>query len=156
MLLVKRSNKQKNPWDGFGLMDSEVDSLFDSFLRGLDIAPLAEKREHAFNPSMDVLESEKEIKVSAELPGMEDRDVEVTLEKDTLTIRGEKKAEAEKKEKGYYHTERTYGSFTRTVQLPAEIESEKIEARFKNGVLTVTVPKSAKAVEEKRKIKIAS
>jgi HSP20 family protein len=85
---------------------------------------------------------------------MDDKDIEVNLNKDSLTIRGEKKEEKEDKGKDYHHVERSYGSFTRTIPLPVEIEGDKAEAHFKKGVLTVRVPKSARAVEQKKKIAI--
>jgi HSP20 family protein len=85
---------------------------------------------------------------------MDEKDIEVTLNNNSLTIKGEKKMEKEDKDRDYYRMERSYGSFTRTIPLPSEIETDKAEAYFKKGVLTVKIPKSAKAIEEKKKIKI--
>ena len=109
-----------------------------------------------FTPRLDVTEDARTFTVTAELPGMSEKDIDLSLSGDTLIVRGEKKDEKEEKGRNYYFSERSYGSFSRTIKLPEGIESEKIEARFKNGVLTVKVPKSAKAVEEKKTIKIAS
>ncbi|MDH4027642.1 MAG: Hsp20/alpha crystallin family protein [Nitrospirota bacterium] len=156
MLVVKRANGTKRPWDGFSLVDNEVNSFFDNFLRGFDVQPYNERRERSFVPKVDVSENEKEINVSAELPGMEEKDIEVSLEKDFLVIRGEKKEVSETKEKGVYHTERSYGAFTRTIQLPEGTDGDNIKARYKNGVLTVTVPKSQKPAEGKKKIDISA
>jgi len=156
MLVVKRANGTKRPWDGFSLVDNEVNSFFDNFLRGLDVQPYNERRQKSFTPKVDVSENEKEINVSAELPGMEEKDIEVSLEKDFLVIKGEKKEESETNEKGVYHTERAYGAFTRTIQLPEGIDGDNIKARYKNGVLTVTVPKAQKPAEEKKKIDISA
>jgi len=156
MLLVKRANGTKRPWDGFSLVDNEVNSFFDNFLRGFDVQPYTEKKERPFNPSIDVSENEKEINVSAELPGMDEKDIEVALEKDFLVISGEKKEEKDTKEKGVYHTERSYGAFTRTIQLPEGTDGDNIKARYKNGVLAITVPKAQKPAEEKKKIDISA
>ena len=138
----------------FQRLHDERDSLFDDFFRGFSIEPFEGRQARSFSPNIDIAETDKEIKVSAELPGMDDKDIEVNLNRDSLTIRGEKKEEKEDKGKDYYHVERSYGSFTRTIPLPVEIEGDKAEAHFKKGVLTVTVPKSAKAVEQKKKIAI--
>ena len=146
---VKRENGHP-----FERLRDEMDALFDDFYRGFNVTPFEGHHTRSFSPSIDVSETDKEIKVAAELPGMDDKDIEVNLNKDSLTIKGEKKEEKEDKGKDYYHVERSYGSFTRTIPLPVEIESDKAEAHFKKGVLTVTVPKSAKAIETKKKITI--
>ncbi|MGO9612324.1 MAG: Hsp20/alpha crystallin family protein [Dissulfurispiraceae bacterium] len=142
--------EEQNP---FVLLRREIDSLFDSFFRGSDLEPF-ESRVGAFSPKVDVTESDKEIRVYAELPGMDEKDLDVSLTKDTLTIRGEKKEEKEREERDYYHVERSYGSFSRVIRLPVEVEMEKIEAEFKKGLLTVKLPKSSKAVEGTKKISV--
>lgn len=139
--------------DPFALLKREMDSLFDNFYRGFDIGPF-ESRLGAFSPKVDVTENDKEIKISAELPGMDEKDIEVSLHNDMLTIKGEKKEEKEDKGKDYYRMERSYGSFLRTVPLPAEVETDKVEAKFKKGVLSITLPKTAKAVAETKKIAV--
>ena len=137
----------------FALLRREMDSLFDNFFGGFDMEPF-EGRLGPFNPKVDVTETDKEIRVSAELPGMDEKDIEVSLQKDALTIKGEKKEEKEDKGKDYYKMERSYGSFSRTIPLPVEVDTEKIEAAFKKGVLTVTLPKTPKAVAETKKIAV--
>ena len=137
----------------FALLRRNIDSVFDNFFRGFEMEPF-ESRFGAFSPNVEVTENDKEIKVSAELPGMDEKDIDISLNKDTLTIRGEKKEEKEQKGKDYYRLERSYGSFSRTIPLPAEVETDKIEAQLKKGVLTVTLPKSAKAVAETKKIPV--
>lgn len=144
---VKREDE--NP---FAALRREMDEVFDNFFRGFEAEPF--ERAGAFSPHVDVVETDDAIKVTAELPGMEDKDVEVSLNHDTLTIRGEKKEEKEDKGRDFYRMERHYGSFQRTVALPREVESEKAEATFKKGVLTVKLPKTAKAVEEAKKISV--
>ena len=145
---VKR--EEQNP---FSLLRREMDSLFDNFYRGFDIEPF-ESRLGVFNPKVDVTENDKEIKISAELPGMDEKDIDVSLQIDMLTIKGEKKEEKEDKGKDYYRMERSYGSFSRTIPLPIEVETEKVEAKFKKGVLSITLPKTAKAVAETKKIAV--
>lgn len=132
----------------------EMDSLFDDFLRGFSLEPFEGRYARSFSPDVDVSENGREIRVSAELPGMDDREIEVNLNKGYLTIRGEKKEEKEDRGKGYCHVERSYGSFSRTIPLPDEIEGDRAEAHFKKGVLTVRIPKNAKAIESKKKIAI--
>ena len=147
---VPGKREEDNP---FSLLKREMDSLFDNFYRGFDIEPF-ESRLGAFSPKVDVTESDKEIKISAELPGMEEKDIDVSLQNDMLTIKGEKKEEKEDKGKDYYRMERSYGSFSRTIPLPVEVETDKVDARFKNGLLSITLPKTAKAVAETKKIAV--
>lgn len=137
----------------FALLRRNVDSVFDNFFRGFEMEPF-ESRLGVFSPKVDVIENDKEIKVFAELPGMDEKDIDISLTRDAMTIRGEKKEEKEQKGKDYYRMERSYGSFSRTIPLPVEVETDKIEAKLKKGVLTVTLPKSARAVEETRKISV--
>lgn len=108
----------------------------------------------SFTPHVDVSENDKEIRISAELPGMNEKDIDITLNHDSLTIKGEKKEEKEDKGKDYYRMERSYGSFFRTIPLHVEVESDKAAASYKKGVLTVKIPKSPKAIEEKKKISV--
>lgn len=105
-------------------------------------------------PTADVSETEKAIEVSVELPGMDEKDIDVSVTDDTLTIRGEKKSDTEKKEKGYYLSERSFGSFHRAIALPASVDTDKVEARFKKGVLTLTLPKTPEAQEKVKKISV--
>jgi HSP20 family protein len=144
---------KREEYNPFSLLRQEMNSVFDNFLRGFELESFA-GRFGAFSPSVDVKETDKEIKVSAELPGMNDKDIDVSLTKDSLTIKGEKKEEKEDKGKNYYRMERSFGSFTRTVPLPAEVDTEKAKADFVKGVLTVTLPKTPKAIKDTKKIPI--
>lgn len=105
-------------------------------------------------PSVDVAETDRAIKVSVDLPGMEERDIDVTLTGDVLTIRGERKHEREENEKGYFLHERSYGAFYRTIPLPPGVETDQAKAEFKKGVLRVTLPKSADAQRLTRRIEV--
>lgn len=103
---------------------------------------------------MDVTETDKAYEIAAELPGMSDKNVEVKLADGVLTIKGEKQEEKEEKKKDYYLHERSFGSFQRAFQVPDGVDADKIEASFKNGVLTVTLPKSAQAQKTAKKIDV--
>jgi HSP20 family protein len=105
-------------------------------------------------PRSDVVETADGIEVTIELPGMEQKDVEVSLSGDTLTVKGEKKIEKQEEKKGYYVSERSYGSVYRTIPLPAGIESDKADASFRNGVLTVKIPHSAEAKAKVKRIEV--
>lgn len=144
---------RREEYHPFALLRQEINSLFDSFFRGFDIEPFR-GRFGTFSPNIDVKETEKDISVTAELPGMDEKDIDVALSGDSLTIKGEKKKEKEEKGKDYYFMERSFGSFSRTIPLPAEIDLDKVKAEFKKGVLTVTLPKTAKAIKEIKKIPV--
>ena len=105
-------------------------------------------------PRADVVETDEGVEVTIELPGLEEKDIEVTLSDDALTVKGEKKVEHEEKLKGYYLSERSYGMFQRTIPLPPGVDTGKAEAVFKNGVLTVKIPTSPEAREKVRRIEV--
>jgi HSP20 family protein len=133
----------------------EMNQLFNKFFEDFSAPSWFKSFEgvNGFNPSVDVKEDEKNVEVIAELPGMEEKDVEVTLTDGALTIKGEKKHEAEEKKENYHRVERSYGSFQRVIPLP-EVENENVQASFKNGVLTVTLPKSKVLESKAKKIEI--
>jgi HSP20 family protein len=138
----------------FALLRKEIDELFDNFFRDFELEPYLGRWRDRFTPNVDVVEDDKEVRVSAELPGMDEKDIEVTLNRDSLTIKGEKKEEKEDRGKDYYHMERSYGSFTRTITLPVDVDTDRAEATFKKGVLTVRIPKTREAIEEKKRITV--
>ncbi|SLN37188.1 Spore protein SP21 [Roseovarius litorisediminis] len=107
-----------------------------------------------FGPSTDVTETDKSVNVSVELPGMTEEDIDISLSGNSMTIRGEKKIEHEEEHKGVYMSERHYGSFHRTVPLPAGIDPDKAEATYKNGVLTVSLPKTEEALANIKRIPV--
>jgi HSP20 family protein len=130
--------------------------MFDDFFRD-PFAPLAVREPRflgEFVPKVDVEESDTDFKVTAELPGLEPGDIQISLENDVLILSGEKKSEREEKEKGYRRMERSYGSFQRVIPLTTEVEEDKVDAKFKNGVLTITLPKTPAAVKTTKKIEI--
>lgn len=103
---------------------------------------------------MDIAETDKAFEVTAEMPGMDEKDIELSVADGVLTVKGEKKAEKEEKDKNYHRIERSYGSFQRSLALPPTVNVEAIDATFKKGVLTITLPKTAKAVEKAKKIEV--
>ncbi len=139
----------------FYALQREMDKVFDNFFRSFDLAPFGQRESSStFYPSIDVKDGEKEVIVKAELPGMEEKDVEVSLSDDALTISGEKKEEREEKGRDYWHKETSYGSFRRVIPLPDGLDAEKADARFKNGVLTITLPKLEAKLAKSKKIAI--
>jgi HSP20 family protein len=138
-------------------LHDEMDDLFNNFFGPTTIEPFGRVRaERVFMPSVNVSEDDKEILVTAEVPGMDEKELDITITKDALSIKGEKKAENEEKGKNYYRMERSYGSFERVIPLAAEVEEGKAKASFKNGVLKVTLPKTAKAQATATKIKVTN
>jgi HSP20 family protein len=134
----------------------EMNRLFQDFFGDWDIWPLERLRGRAgaFTPSVDVRESDKDIRVWVDLPGLSEDDIDVELTDDGLTIRGEKKSEQEERGEGVHRVERSYGSFERFVALPTAVEGEKATAEFKNGVLTITLPKPPEVEAKRKKIEI--
>jgi len=133
---------------------ADFDRMFDRFLSDFAVEPLSAVR--GFSPMIDLVEKDDRYVLTAELPGLDENEVEVTLNDNLLTIRGEKKEEREDSSGSYYYAERRYGSFERTVPLPAEVDADKVKAYFKKGLLTVELPKSERVLKESRKIKISS
>ncbi len=139
--------------DPFGSLQREVQRLFEDFARGFDRGPLFAPE--GFAPRIDVRETDDEVLVGAELPGLEEKDFELHLTQDALTIRGEKRHEEE--EKGSVHRfERSYGVFERTLPLPCEVDPEKADATYRNGVLSVTLPKAPSARRRVHRIEVKS
>jgi HSP20 family protein len=151
------SNLQRSDGNVFGSLQREVDRLFDEFARGF--GPLGALSRPNLMPSMDMAEADKEIEITAELPGLERKDVEISLEDDVLTIRGEKKIEKTEKDdrnKNYHLTERSYGVFYRVLQLPPGIEPSTVQATMSNGVLKIKIPKPAHSEAKKIEVKDAA
>ena len=140
------------PFREFERVRRQMDRLWDSFLEG----GLRRRGEGEVEwlPSLDVAETKNELVVKAEVPGMDPKDIDISLSDGVLTIRGEKRQEKEEKEADYHLVERSYGSFTRSVQLPREVQSDKISASYKNGILKIALPKSEEARKKEIKIKV--
>ncbi|MEN3385029.1 MAG: hypothetical protein V7608_5073 [Hyphomicrobiales bacterium] len=141
----------------FGSLHREIDRLFDDLTRG-GYGTLPSPAQNNLMPSIDVTETDKEIEITAELPGLERKDVDISIEDDLLTIRGEKKVETkeEDKDKNYHVSERSYGVFYRVIQLPPGVDPASIQAVMSKGVLKLTIPKPAKAEPKKIEVKDAA
>jgi HSP20 family protein len=147
---------------GSNLVDrlhQDIDQVFDSFFRGFPLSPFYRGREGAFGsvmfPQVNIAEGKKDYTITVEVPGVEEKDIEVTLANDTLTVRGEKQCQQEDQEKQYHRIERFYGSFQRVISLPADADENDVKAKFKNGVLTITIGKNPQAKPAVRKIAIS-
>jgi len=151
-------------WQPFGSLRQEINRLFDDFGWGswqqprrslFQAEPLFRRvLTRATMPAVDVVESEKAYEITAELPGMDEKNIEVKVANGNLTIKGEKQEEKEEKKKDYYLHERNFGSFERIFEVPTTVDAEKIEANFKKGVLTVTLPKKVEAQKPAKKIDV--
>lgn len=156
-------------WGPLSTLREEIDDLFDEFASGWALSPF--RRRHRGHgrplrgglagwtpriPPLDVVDNEKEIRIQADLPGVDEDDIDVRVADGSLTISGEKKEEREEGERGgnYYLAERHYGAFHRSIPIPDGIDRDKVEAEFSKGVLVIHLPKTAEAREKSRKVKI--
>jgi HSP20 family protein len=159
-----RSSPALPTWRPFESLRDEIDHIFDDFGRGLwqpfgrplfsGEAPLRRSPIQATMPAVDVVESEKSYEITAELPGMDEKNIEVRMADGILTIKGEKQEEKEEKKKGYYLQERHFGSFERSFEVPESVDADRIDASFKKGVLTLTLPKKVEAQKPAKKIEV--
>ncbi len=160
-LPVKTEKASTSPaaWTPFESLRREVDRLFDDFDGGFfrpfrrplfDVIPA----KWPTAPAVDFTDTENAYELTAELPGIDEKNVEVKVANSVLTIKGEKQEEKEEKKKDYYLRERNYGSFERSFQVPEGVDADKIEANFKKGVLTVTLPKKPEAQKATKKIDV--
>lgn len=148
------AEKELTPWRPFTELSSlrrEMDRLWENFFGE---RPLTRIWEREWAPFLDMSETKDNFVVKAEVPGIDAKDIDISLTGDVLSIKGEKKQEKEEKEEDYHLIERNYGSFSRSVRLPAEVESGKIKASYKNGILSITLPKSEKVKAREVKIKV--
>lgn len=144
------------PWRERKELDTfkrEIDRIFDRFLSWSPFE--REVSELAWYPSVDVSETPTDVIVKAEIPGVDPKDIEVTICGDSLTIKGERKKEEEQKDENYHRIERSYGAFARTLKLPAEVDQDKAEAVYKDGILKLTLPKIKPEPAKKIEIKTA-
>lgn len=158
---VAPAPKEKQ-WHPFLDLWREVDHMFDEFssnlgfgrLRGLEPAGRFPLSFAMKAPAVDVIEEDKRYRITAELPGLSEKDIEVSLAEGVLTLKGEKTKEKEEKQKDYHLSERHYGAFRRSFRLPDGIDTDKVDATFKNGVLTIDLPKQAAARRQEKKITV--
>ena len=159
------ANRELTPWTGgrglsplgrdpFTSFRHEMDRLFDDFFAPAEQRSFGGGNGVTLRPSVDVAETDQAYTVTAELPGLEQKDVELNLRDNALTLSGEKRQESREENGGRSYTERSFGRFERVIPLPEEVDADRVEANFKNGVLKVTLPKNPKAQDKARRIEI--
>ena len=150
-----RDVARREDYPSFLSLQREMNRMFEEFWHGFDVpSSFGTGGGSMFNPRIDIEEKDGELQVTAELPGLEQKDFELSLSGDMLTLRGEKREEHEDKAGGWH--ERSYGQFERTISLPMDVDTEHASAEFKNGVLRVHLPKSPEAREKTRRIPVSS
>ena len=158
----KRSNQnlavRRQDRDPFPQLRRNIDDMFDRFLGdwsgGMNLVDQPFGTLGRFMPEVDLTETSKEIRLTADLPGREEKDLEVSFLDGAITVKGEKRQEHQEGEGGVYRCERQYGVFERTIPLPSEIDPDKVQASFKNGVLKVTLPKTKEAQPNRKMIPV--
>jgi HSP20 family protein len=146
-----------NPWRDFGSLTRNFDQLFDTLAPGSTRGPNGEETDFlgTWYPAVDIFDNDNEIILKAELPGLKKEDIDIHVEDNLLTLRGERKREEEVKEKGFFRSERAYGAFSRSFTLPATVAVKKISADYKDGILAVTLPKAEEAKPRQIEVKVA-
>ena len=152
-------------WQPLARLRTDMERMFEDFFSGVSSSLSGRKGavepfrtvERMFTgsaPAVDLVEKENAYELSAELPGLDDKDVRLSLKDDVLTLSGEKKEQTEEKKQGYHFSERRFGAFRRSFRLPDDVDQDKIEANFKKGVLTITLPKNPEAAKNEKKIEV--
>lgn len=154
---IEMSEMIEHPFDK---LNRHMSSLFDGFFRDLGGSSLPVRgftgEAGLISPKFEVSETEDAFIVSAELPGMEEKDIELAIDQNSLVLKGEKKQDHEEKKKNYFYSERSYGHFHRTMPVPDGVDKSKVKAKFSKGVLKVTLPKNEKEKSEKKRIAISA
>ena len=136
----------------FLTLQQEMNNVFNRFSDNF-LSPFKSETWSTY-PKVNIKESKHEVEVTAELPGLDKKDIDISISDNVLTLKGEKRLENETKEENYYRMERSYGSFSRIITLPSEVRSDNTNAKFKNGVLTISVPKKPESEQKAKKIEI--
>lgn len=147
--LVRHTNRWIDPFDLVTDLQGDINRLFSSSLRREPQTTFGD-----FLPSLEVKEDENQFQLHLDIPGMERKDLDISVTGNVLTVKGERKEEEQKKGKGYFYSERRYGSFQRSVELPVEVDADKVAANYKDGVLELTLPKSEKAKPKQIKVDV--
>ncbi len=146
--------KKFRPYSEVQSLRESMSNLFDRFFSDFFRFPETEEiTTQTFYPAVDIKETPKEFVVTAEVPGINKKDINIEIADNTLTIKGERKFEKEQKDESYHRVERSYGAFVRSFSLPSQIVSEKIEASYKDGLLCITIPKAEEKIPKKIEIK---
>lgn len=153
----KEDHTSEHDQSSYFSLQSDMNRVFDNFFRNFEtglLSQFSDSSEGMFHPRVEVKESPDELRVSVELPGIDEKDLDLSITCDGLTISGEKREEKSESTRGYYRMERSYGSFHRRIPFPCQIDKDKAEATFKKGVLNVVLPKTAEARQQVKKINI--
>ena len=148
-MVLRNNDSEPRTTDVLGLQ-SDINRLFDAFMTPFEGTEIRRN----MSPKLDVAETKDKYEIKAEMPGIDEKDIDLSVDDGVLTISGEKKTEQESKDKGYWLKECSYGTFSRSVRLPDNIADDKIDAKFNNGVLTIDVPKKEPSLAKNRKIAI--
>ena len=140
----------RKPWREMDILRREMENLRDRFIGERPLEWLRGE----WVPSLDVSETKDKVVVKAEAPGIDPKEIDISLSNGILTLKGEKKKEREEKDESYHLIERSYGSFSRSVRLPAEVQEDQVKASYKDGILTITLPKTERAKERSIKIEV--
>lgn len=149
-MVLRNNDSEPRTTDVWGLQ-SDINRLFDAFMTPFEGTEIRRN----MSPKLDVAETKDKYEIKAEMPGIDEKDIDLSVDDGVLTISGEKKTEQESKDKGYWLKECSYGTFSRSVRLPDNIADDKIDAKFNNGVLTIDVPKKEPSLAKNRKIAIS-
>ena len=142
--------------DLFSGFERRIDNLFDQVFGPSLVTYVMPETRGVFTPRIDIKETKKDFRIVSELPGLDQKDIDVSVHDHRLTISGEKREEKEETGSDYYHVERSFGHFSRGISLPDTVMIDKVKSVFKNGVLTITLPKNEKMIEEPKKIPITT
>jgi HSP20 family protein len=156
---ARTASLSRSPRDPLQAFRSEMDRLFEDFFTGFGTSDLALMRSGGMPaavvaPQIDVSETDNDIQIKADVPGLDENDIEIFVVDDVLTMRGEKKAEREEKQRGWRLVERSGGAFSRVLRLPFAVDAAQVDASFKNGVLTITIPKPKETQDKRHKITV--
>lgn len=150
-----RGLRVSDPWKDFGSLQERINRMFDDTIRTLYPTDGEELEKGTWAPAVDIYETNDSFVVSADLPGLNKDEIQIDLKDNTLTLKGEKKFEEKVSKDNYVRIERTYGSFVRSFTLPQNVDPEKIKAKYKEGVLEVTIPKKEEAKPKQIKVELS-
>lgn len=141
-------------WTNVSSLQNEINRMFDQFFRGWDFSGFVQEA-GTWSPSIDLSETDDNIVVKAEIPGIDPKEVNISIQENNLILKGEKKEEKEEKGKNYYRMERRYGKFSRSIELPASVDIDKINAVCKNGIIEITLPKKEEVRPKQISVKVS-
>ena len=141
-------------WTNVSSLQNEINRMFDQFFRGWDFSGFGQEA-GTWSPGIDLAETDDSVVVKAEIPGIDPKEGNISIQENNLILKGEKKEEKEEKGKNYYRMERSYGRFSRSVELPASVDMDKVKAECKNGVLEITLPKKEEVRSKQISVKVS-